>query len=786
MYRVYQNLHDRLTVGFLSLTSASVLSVAICPKSHAQVFYHVDRGAEVLTSNDEANLEIIALYDVGLRYYQQGRYDRALKTFQDYLTAVRGLGKNRRLHEAVALTQIGRIYESLGRYNLALNSFQNALHVKGTGVIYDYIGFAYFRLGKIDEALDALEKALEIHQAVNARADEGITWGHLGAVYLKQGNYDRAIDYYQRALELHLEVEDTIGEGIALDGLGQAYLRLGDTEKAREQFAQALDVLQKDNIPSYAGIALGHLGEALLESGDLVTAETKLREAINIFESLREGLSDLDKVAIFDTQASAYRLLQRVLVAQGKFEEALEISERGRARAFVELLAWRLGERSQTPFAPPIPPTSAEIRQVSAEQNATLVEYSVVGDRLYIWVVRPTGEIDFREVNPEDILGGTPEEMTIASLVERTRDDLEWASDEEFVAENSPVSESESSSNNFDGLAGELATGLLPKNPISRSNQNANEDPRAGVEVVGGTNSSSTSNNSNSRQNLQQLHQILIEPIADLLPTNPDDRVIFLPQNELFLVPFPALANADGQYLIQHHTILTAPAIQVLQLTQQAQTENEGANGNLPSQEILVVGNPTMPSIPVYLSPLPGSEVEAKNIARQFNTLPLTGNAATETEVKRRMQTARIVHLATHGLLEYGSANDDRGRDLPGAIVLAATPENDGLLTSSELLEMDLNAELVVLSACNTGQGKITGDGVLGLSRSLIVAGAPNIVVSLWSVPDDSTSNLMVEFYRQWEQIPDKAQAMRQAMLTTMAQHPHPIDWAGFTIMGVN
>ncbi|MEG4327997.1 CHAT domain-containing protein, partial [Microcoleus sp. herbarium5] len=95
-----------------------------------------------------------------------------------------------------------------------------------------------------------------------------------------------------------------------------------------------------------------------------------------------------------------------------------------------------------------------------------------------------------------------------------------------------------------------------------------------------------------------------------------------------------------------------------------------------------------------------------------------------------------------------------------------------------------LNAELVVLSACNTGRGKITGDGVLGLSRALISAGVPSIIVSLWLVPDEPTAELMAEFYRQLQLNPNKAQALRQAMLMTMKMHPTPQDWAAFTLIG--
>ncbi|MGB3206035.1 MAG: CHAT domain-containing protein, partial [Crinalium sp.] len=285
-------------------------------------------------------------------------------------------------------------------------------------------------------------------------------------------------------------------------------------------------------------------------------------------------------------------------------------------------------------------------------------------------------------------------------------------------------------------------------------------------------------------ERLKQLYNILIKPIANQLPTDVNAHVIFMPQGELFLVPFPALQDDSGKYLIEKHTILTAPAIQVLQLTQQQRKRIETLNATS-GQNALVVGNPTMPYIgeigetPKQLDKLPGAEAEAKAIAHELNTKAIIGNLATKTSIVQKMPTARIIHLATHGLLD-----DFKGLGVPGAIALAPSEDDNGLLTASEILDMELNADLVVLSACDTGVGKITGDGVIGLSRSLISAGVPSVIVSLWSVPDAPTGYLMTQFYQNLQKNPDKAQALRQAMLSTMKKHSEPRKWAAFTLIG--
>ncbi len=188
----------------------------------------------------------------------------------------------------------------------------------------------------------------------------------------------------------------------------------------------------------------------------------------------------------------------------------------------------------------------------------------------------------------------------------------------------------------------------------------------------------------------------------------------------------------------------------------------------------LKIGEP-----PQQLPQLPGAEKEALAIASLFHTQAITGKDATKAAVIKRLQQARIVHLATHGLLD-----DFNGLGVPGAIALAPDSQDNGLLTANEILDLRLNAELVVLSACDTGQGNITGDGVIGLSRTLITVGAPSVIVTLWSIPDSPSALLMAEFYRQLQQNPDKAQALRQAMLTTMKQYPNPSDWAAFTLIG--
>jgi CHAT domain-containing protein/Tfp pilus assembly protein PilF len=709
-----------------------------------------------------------SLGNLGSAYNALGDYAKAIDYHQQSLVIAQEIGNHR--GEGASLSNLGSAYNALGDYAKAIDYYQQSLAILreigdrlGESQSLGNLGIAYYFLGDYAKAMDYQQQSLVIAQEIGDRLGEATSLGNLGIAYSALRDYAKAIDYHQQRLVIAREIGDRLGEGTSLGNLGNAYYALGNYAKAIDYQQQSLAIAREIGNLDGEGYALNGLGFALFGSGDLTEAEKNFREAIAVRESIRArlGSDDTNKVSIADTEISTlpYRNLQRVLIAQNNPSAALEISERGRARAFVELLAQRFspsGAQAITPRQTSIePPTIQQIQQIASQQNATLVQYSIVFDQLYIWVVQPTGEIAFRSVNLNtldtsladaaqganlaaatgSIRGSDSPDIALTSFVRGTRQDVEVSQPEPLV--NSSIA----------------------------------------------ANSNSASSRLKNRR-LRQSYQLLIEPIADLLPTNPEAHVIFIPQGPLFLIPFPALQDEQGKYLIEKHTILTAPSIQVLNLTRQARQSLPPVT----QSNVLVVGNPTMPTLrlnpdqpPQALSPLPGAEQEALAIAELLKTQPLIGNAATEAAIVQQLPQARSIHLATHGLLdEVKSLN----LGIPGAIALAPGNSQDGLLTSSEILNLNLKAELVVLSACDTGQGKITGDGVIGLSRAFISAGVPSVVVSLWAVPDAPTANLMTEFYRQMQRNPDKAQALRSAMLTTMQQHPEPKDWAAFTLIG--
>lgn len=283
---------------------------------------------------------------------------------------------------------------------------------------------------------------------------------------------------------------------------------------------------------------------------------------------------------------------------------------------------------------------------------------------------------------------------------------------------------------------------------------------------------------------LQEFHRVLIEPIANALPATPEEAVIIVPHKALLMVPFPALQDQQRQFFVEQHTPRIITSIQALALTKKKQKVAESTRqGRANNTDALVVGNPIMPRLaavpgrtPQQLAPLPGAEFEAQQISPLLQTQPLIGAAASEAKVGETIMTSPILHFATHGLFD-----DQHGLNSS----LALTAEGgDGFLTAEEIMDLRLRADLAVLSACDTARGAITGDGVVGLSRAFFAAGVPSILSSLWPVADFSTAELMEQFYINLQDEPDKAQALRQAMLTTMEEYPNPADWGAFVLMG--
>ncbi|MCC3449999.1 MAG: CHAT domain-containing protein [Microcoleus sp. PH2017_39_LGB_O_B] len=676
--------------------------------------------------------EAASLSSLGNAYDSLGQFERAIEFHQQSLEIEREI--EYRQGEADSLGNLGNAYQALGQFQQAIEFHQQSLEIEreieyrqGEAASLGNLGLAYDSLGQFERAIEFHQQSLEIEREIEYRQGEAASLGNLGNAYQSLGQFERAIEFHQQSLEIKREIGNRQGEANALGNLGNAYQSLGQSQRAIEFHQQSLEIEREIEDRVGESISLNNLGYTFLKINQLVEAETALCASIAIHETLRSELVNNDhKASIFETQISPYLNLQKVLVAQSKFDEALEISEMSRTRAFVELL-------QQTLLTNELPANNEtnklsipKIQQIAKYKNSTIVEYSIVKLDIYIWVIQPNGNITHRAANLEPL---NQQNQTLKQIILKTR--VSIGTDETDDAGNKIQLESQ-----------------------------YNRDETGGFPL------------------LQLLHQILIEPIIDLLPTDANSPIIFVPHYDLFLVPFAALQDSHNRYLIENHTILTSPSIQVLELTREHQNRVRGLR-----QAALIVGDPTIAAKfnenPYKLRQIPRAKEAAEAIAATLGTEAISGDNATKVAILDRMLNTRIVHLSAHGLLD-----DFQSSGIPGAIILAPSGDDDGAIHAVDILQLKLDSELVVLSACSTGRGKITGDGVIGLSRCFILAGVPSIIVSLWNMGVISAKLLMTEFYQNLARGDNRAAALRCAMLTTKARFPSPIAWAAFTLIG--
>jgi CHAT domain-containing protein len=293
---------------------------------------------------------------------------------------------------------------------------------------------------------------------------------------------------------------------------------------------------------------------------------------------------------------------------------------------------------------------------------------------------------------------------------------------------------------------------------------------------------------------LAELTGILIGPAADRLADV--ERLLVVPDGDLFYLPFEALGNPlapqDGPAgLLRRWTVTYLPSAAVLpHLEREAPAAWQRdllAFADPPPRPTSPAGVLRGAELPTIipgdsLPALPGAQREAKGIAALFPPDRVevhVGEAALESLLKTPSASAQRLHIASHGVISTTDAEESY-------VLLAPDESDDGLLYLGEVFDLELEAELVVLSGCETGLGpRLAGEGLLGLARGFLYAGARDLVVSLWSISDAGTVDLMVDFYRRLEAGRAPAEALREAKLARIdGGETDPFLWAPFVVFG--
>jgi CHAT domain-containing protein/tetratricopeptide (TPR) repeat protein len=687
------------------------------------------------------------------------------------------------------------------------------------GTTYNSLGRVYRAHGQPAAALEFQLKALEIHRTLNVPRLLVQSLNAVAVGYEVNGELDQARAYYERALaeaeragvpnfvtfmtanlgwflvlrDIDVDrgtalLERAIAAGAA-DSFALRYAQLSDAYLKQGRYPESLDAVEKaiarcrgplDCIEGRAArsrtnLALGR-EEAVLADNKAILAD---------IETMHRTLapSDAAKQDFQRTWDEVYSLTIDLHFRRREFRDALEAAELARSRAFLDLLASRERQNSpgdrrtgvssdagatdgatatpatelvvrgaSAPASPVLstsaaqtlrseasapPPTLDALTAIATRLHSTLLAYWVGGNNVYAWVLSPDGNVRGASV----------------TIARSKLDELIRASTAFTTPAPSPAGAT-------------IAT---------RGDMRIAVSPR-------------------SRRTWRTLYDLLIAPIERDLPRGAGARLTIVPYGPLLSVPFAALRDARGRYLVERYTIHSVPAAAVLQFTARQQRADARAGS------MLLVGDPAAPPKIPGEPPLPrlaGANDEVRAIARLVpaaRATVLAGRAATEPRVREALSGKAVIHFATHGIVRDS-------RPLASFLALGTAGDDDGQLTADKIYGLDLDANLIVLSACRSGGGVSTGDGIAALARAFFYAGTASVIVSVWDVADQPTNQLLPAFYQAWLNGADKASALRAAQLSlirnlragrvkvataagTFVLNEDPAFWAAFVLLG--
>ena len=762
------------------------------------------------------------LNDLGVMRAQLGDVQDGLKALEESLALRRSMGD--RAGEATALHNLGSAYRILGDSEKALGHLNQALQLRrlvedrwGEEKTLHNIGGVYEDIGDPAKALANYEQALVILRELGADLSGlALTLDELGSLALEVGDRSKALGYFGEALDASRNAGDPHAEALSLHRIGSAYASAGETAKALAHYESALTLRRE--MGNWLGEleSLYRIARLFFDQGDLLQARVRVEQGLGIVEGVRGKVASQGlRAAYMASHQPYYDLAVEVLMAlhrrsprQGYDALALAMSERGRARSLLETLAEARGNiragvdsallDREKELREKISAKEWQIRRLLGEKaDARKLESEQELATLLGDYERLQGEI--REKSPRYAELTEPRPLGLAEIRERVLDDesllLEYDLGEErshlwAVTRESLKSYQLPPRKDVEALARRVHELLVASR--ERGKRAAWQGPA------------------------RELSRMVLGPVASDLSGK---RLLVVADGALQYVPFAALPRPSGGGLVPlvaGHEVLSLPSASVM-----AVLRRELAGRPSAGRTVAVLADPVLrPDDPrVRLHPMQGSagpvpSAKASDVERSASETGATGlprlpftrrearaiaslaprggalvaldfEANRETVTRPELAQYRVVHFATHGLL------NSQHPELSG-IVLSLVDEQgkarDGFLRLHDLYNMRLGADVVVLSACQTALGKdVKGEGLVSLTRGFMYAGAPRVVASLWNVRDDATSELMKRFYtRMLKGGRTPAAALRAAQIS-MWREPRfqaPYYWAAFVLQG--
>ncbi|MEX0267663.1 CHAT domain-containing protein [Leptolyngbyaceae cyanobacterium UHCC 1019] len=698
----------------------------------------------------EALQEADRLLKQGNQQLETSQYQAALQSWQQALAIYQAIKDHN--GEAGALMNLGLAYDSLSQPNQAIESYQQALPIfravqdrNGEAKTLGNLGLAYGYLSQPNKAIEFYQQALPIFRAVGDLNGEAKTLGNLGEAHRSLSQYNQAIEYHQQALPIFRAVQDRNGEALALMNLGIAYGSLSQHTKEIEYYQQALPIFRAVKDRAGEGKLLNNMGVLLKEQKQPELAIAFYKQSVNVRETIRKDLRKLSpdlQASYTESVASSYRSLADLLLQQNRVMEAMQVLDLLKVQELQDYLKDIKGNQL-TAQGVSLLPQEREIVQAFDQNPAINKTISNPAVTALVGQLQQTAAAQNLTLPAYKDLQARIQKLgkNIALFYPLVLDDrLELVL---FIPDRPPIRKTVNvKRTEFEREIGEFRK-LLP-------------DISALPKI---------------RQSAQQLYTWLVQPIDAELKAAKVQTIVYAPDGQMRYVPLAALHDGT-QWLTERYQINYLTALALTPIDAPDARSPTALTGALTQERTITVAGATY-----SFSPLSYTQAEVNQIAKMIpNTKALIDQPFNRKNLLAQMPQAAIVHLATHA--KFGGTPEE------SFIVLG-----DGdVVTLREIEAWKLpNVSLFVLSACETGLGGKLGNGleILGFGYQMQRTGSRAAIASLWAVRDDSTSELMSEFYAALQKGNSKAEALRQAQIELInSSYRHPLYWAPFILIG--
>jgi CHAT domain-containing protein/Tfp pilus assembly protein PilF len=643
----------------------------------------------------------------------------------------------------------GRLYRQLG---------ENYYRQRETKQAIEYLSYS---VGVWDARLSYLKSPAGAHTrnaqlAIESAEENVLTSLHrLGNAYLQAGNAQEAVKAFERGMAILTAsgLKSSIEASIPM-GLGRAYLAQKDFPRALENLTKGLQMAEARRQTSQIQSTSSAIGNILLQTGKPAEAIPYYKKAIDAIESTRSLLESEElRTSFFENKGQIYGGIILGYSRAKNVEEAFNYNERARSRAFLDILGSKVQLGRQAALIAEERALQAKISELKGTLTGRRADNEAEGD---IGQGPLRQKLDAAQKAYTDFLGKVREEdKEQASLM--NVEPLRLKQLQELLEPGVTVLE-------YFVLRGRAALWVVEKNTVNfvRLSLDRNE-LISKVSALRDT-IQEVEEKEKFKQASEDLYRGLIEPALRYIKGK---ELLIIPHDVLHYLPFQALISAQGKYLVQDYPIHYLSSASLMQFTKEKRRASR--------EKALVMGNPDLGDAAYNLR---FAEREAREIAQVYpQSAVYVRSEATESKAVSLSPNYDILHFAVH-------AEFKEDAPLESGLLLAKEGDRDGKLTATEIFSLNLKADLVVLSACETGLGKISsGDEIIGLTRAFIYAGTPSVITTLWKVNDRASYELMREFYSNLKTM-KKSEALRQAQLKTMNQFPQPFFWAAYGLTG--